>query len=221
MSPAGEAHRPSHAVRWALGVGAAVMVAIGLVLLFLLTLTTNNRVLYERNYAWLFGINVVVAALLAAVLAGWVAAAHALAARAVWQSPAGQAGCHFALVGLAPGLMIYFVSYQFVSRSIESWFDVKVEGALAAGVNLARSTLEMQATDMATRTRNASVQLAQVPDSTAVLALERIRDQLGASDVVLWGAAGQMVASVGQSRFRINPERPTPQQMRTVRQQRA
>ncbi|MGE5331577.1 MAG: HAMP domain-containing protein, partial [Nitrospirota bacterium] len=221
MSPAGEAHRPSRAVRWALGVGAAVMVAIGLVLLFLLTLTTNNRVLYERNYAWLFGINVVVAALLAAVLT-WVGL------RLLMRLRRGRFGSRllvklaaiFALVGLAPGLMIYFVSYQFVSRSIESWFDVKVEGALAAGVNLARSTLEMQATDMATRTRNASVQLAQVPDSTAVLALERIRDQLGASDVVLWSAAGQMVASVGQSRFRINPERPTPQQMRTVRQQR-
>ena len=199
MSPAGEAHRPSRAVRWALGVGAAVMVAIGLVLLFLLTLTTNNRVLYERNYAWLFGINVVVAALLAAVLT-WVGL------RLLMRLRRGRFGSRllvklaaiFALVGLAPGLMIYFVSYQFVSRSIESWFDVKVEGALAAGVNLARSTLEMQATDMATRTRNASVQLAQVPDSTAVLALERIRDQLGASDVVLWGAAGQMVASVGQ-----------------------
>ena len=75
MSRTGEAQRPSNAVRWALGVGAAVMVAIGLVLLFLLTLTTNNRVLYERNYAWLFGINVVVAAF--------------------WQPPVGQAGCYF------------------------------------------------------------------------------------------------------------------------------
>ncbi len=222
MSRTGEAQRPSNAVRWALGVGAAVMVAIGLVLLFLLTLTTNNRVLYERNYAWLFGINVVVAVLLVAVLA-WVAL------RLIMRLRRGRFGSRllvklaaiFALVGLAPGLMIYFVSYQFVSRSIESWFDVKVEGALAAGVSLARATLEMQATDMATRTRNASTQLAQVPDSTAVLALERIRDQLGASDVVLWSAAGQMVASVGQSRFRINPQRPTAQLLRTVREQRA
>jgi hypothetical protein len=39
----------------------------------------------------------------------------------------------FALVGFMPGVLIYVVSYQFVSRSIESWFDVKVEGALDAG----------------------------------------------------------------------------------------
>ena len=37
--------RQSRAVRWAVGVGAAIMSAIGLVLLFLLTLATNNRVL--------------------------------------------------------------------------------------------------------------------------------------------------------------------------------
>ena len=80
---------------------------------------------------------------------------------------------------------------------IESWFDVKVEGALSAGVNLARVSLDPLATDMAAKTRNASAQVAQVPDAAAGLVLERIRDQLGATDVVLWNASGQAVASAG------------------------
>ena len=63
------ASRQSRAVRWAVGVGAAVMSAIALVLLFLLTQATNHRALYERNYAWLVGVNVLVALLLLAVLA--------------------------------------------------------------------------------------------------------------------------------------------------------
>ena len=54
--------------RWALGIAGAVMCAIGLVLLFLLMQATNNRELYERHYAWLFGLNVLVAAVLALVL---------------------------------------------------------------------------------------------------------------------------------------------------------
>ena len=49
----------------------------------------------------------------------------------------------FSWVGFAPGLLIYVVSYQFVSRSIESWFDVKVETALDAGLNLGRVTLDV------------------------------------------------------------------------------
>ncbi|MFT4243583.1 MAG: ATP-binding protein [Acidovorax sp.] len=216
------AQRQSHAVRWTVGVGAAIMTAIGLVLLFLLTLATNNRALYERNYAWLFGVNVLVALLLLAVLA-WMAVRLALRLRR------GRFGSRllvklaaiFAVVGLMPGLLIYVVSYQFVTRSIESWFDVKVEGALSAGVNLARVSLDSLADDMAAKTRSASTQVAQVPDAAAGLVLEHIRDQLGASDVVLWNAAGQAVASAGQSRFSLNPERPGAGLLRTVREQRA
>ncbi len=214
--------RQTRAARWALGVAAAVMSAIGLVLLFLLTVSTNNRALYERNYAWLFGLNVLVALLLFAVLV-WVTA------RLVARLRGGRFGSRllvklagiFAVVGLLPGLLIYVVSYQFVSRSIESWFDVKVEGALSAGVSLARATLDTLASDMAAQTRTASLQLAQVPDAAAGLVLERIRDQLAATDVVLFNAAGQPVASAGQSRFDLNPERPAPQLLRNARQQRS
>ena len=39
----------TRAWRWAIGVGLAVIVAIGIVLMFLLTQATNNRALYERN----------------------------------------------------------------------------------------------------------------------------------------------------------------------------
>ena len=123
----------------------------------------------------------------------------------------------FGLVGVVPGLLIYVVSYQFVSRSIESWFDVKVEGALSAGVNLASVTLETVANDMANNTRAASQQLAQVPDAAAGVVLERIREQLGATDVILWNEAGVAVASVGMSMFDLNPERPSNQQLRSLR----
>ena len=62
----------SRALRWAVGAGLAAMVAIGLVLLFLLTQATTNRAMYERNYTRLFALNVVVATLLLLVIA-WIA----------------------------------------------------------------------------------------------------------------------------------------------------
>ena len=107
------------------------MVAIAIVLLFLLTQATNNRELYERNYGRLFAVNIVVAGLLLAVIV-WVALRLASRLRR------GKFGSRllvklaaiFALVGFLPGVLIYVVSYQFVSRSIESWFDLKVEGCL-------------------------------------------------------------------------------------------
>jgi nitrogen fixation/metabolism regulation signal transduction histidine kinase len=126
----------------------------------------------------------------------------------------------FALVGLFPGVTIYFVSYQFVSRSIESWFDVKVEGALAAGLNLGRVTLDTLAADLGNRTRQAATQLSQSTDASPSLVLERLRDQLAVRDVVLWSASGQLIASTGESRFILQPDRPSPQQLRAARSKR-
>ena len=206
------------AFRWTVGVGAGVIVALALVLLYLLTQATDNRELYERNYALLFGLNVAVAILLLVVI-GWITL------RLVLRVRQGRFGSRllvklaaiFALVGLMPGLMIYVVSYQFVSRSIESWFDVEVESALAAGLNLGRATLDTLAADTANKTRQATTQLAETSDATVGLALERLRDQLGASDVVLWSASGQLIANAGESRFLIQPERPSVQQLRSAR----
>ena len=213
--------KSSRAFRWTIGVGLGTIIALGLVLLFLLTQATGNRELYERNYARLLVLNIVVAVLLLLVI-GWIVTRLLLRLRR------GRFGSRllvklaaiFALVGLMPGLMIYVVSYQFVSRSIESWFDIKVEGALDAGLNLGRASLDALALDLANKTKQAATQISETPEAMAGLALERMRDQLSASDVVLWSASGQMVASVGTSRFTLNPERPVSQQLRSARVQR-
>ncbi len=223
MSTGGPASplKSSRAFRWTVGVGVGTMAALGLVLLFLLTQATGNRELYERNYVLLFGLNVAVAGLLLLVI-GWIVLRLLLRLRK------GKFGSRllvklaaiFALVGLLPGMMIYVVSYQFVSRSIESWFDVKVEGALDAGLNLGRVTLDTLATELANKTRVAANQLTQTPDASAGLALERLREQLGVSDVVLWTASGQLIASAGDSRYSLKPERPPAQLLRSARSQR-
>ncbi|MDR7096942.1 ATP-binding protein [Hydrogenophaga laconesensis] len=206
------------AVRWAIGAGLVFMAGVGMVLLFLLTLATNNRAFYEQNFNWLVGINVAVAAFLLLVIL-W------LALRLTVRLRRGKFGSRLliklaaiiGLVGILPGLLIYTVSYQFVSRSIESWFDVRVESALTAGLNLGRTTLDTLAADLSSKTRVAAEGLSRLPNTSAVLALERVREQLGVTDLVLWGASGQALGSSGVSRFDINPERPTPGQLRNVR----
>jgi nitrogen fixation/metabolism regulation signal transduction histidine kinase len=120
------------------------------------------------------------------------------------------------LAGFAPGVLIYVVSYQFVARSIESWFDVKVEGALAAGLNLGRTTLETLSTDLAGKARVAAVQLSSTPDVSAALPLERAREAMGADDLMLWSASGKLIAAAGQSRYQLTPELPSQQQLRNA-----
>ena len=212
----------SRALRWTVGAGLAAMVAVGLVLLFLLTQATTNREMYERNYARLFALNVVVASLLLVIIL-WIAyrLIKRLHQRKFGSRLLVKLAAIFALAGFAPGVLIYVVSYQFVSRSIESWFDVKVEGALDAGLNLGRVTLETLSNELASKARTSAAQLADTPDVRAALPLERTREQLGANDLMLWSASGQLIATAGQSRYQLNPERPTQQQFRNARVQRS
>jgi len=212
----------SRALRWTIGVGVAAVAGVGLVLLFLLTQATNNRELYERNYARLFTLNVVVATVLLLVII-WITARLLMRLR---QKRFGsrllvKLAAIFALAGFAPGVLIYVVSYQFVSRSIESWFDVKVEGALDAGLNLGRVTLETLGGDLANKARSSAGELSSLPDARATLPLERLREQLGASDVVLFSGSGQLIASTSQSKFQLSVERPTAQQLRSARSAKA
>jgi nitrogen fixation/metabolism regulation signal transduction histidine kinase len=212
----------SRALRWAVAVGVAVVVAIGIVLMFLLTQATNNRELYEQNYGRLFALNMVVAGvLLAVILWVFVRLSSRLRRGKFGSRLLIKLAAIFALVGVVPGILIYVVSYQFVSRSIESWFDVKVEGALDAGLNLGRATLDTLSTDLATKARSAAGQLSDSGDNPSALVLERIREQLSATDVVLWSGSAQMIASAGQSRFQLHVERPSAQQLRTARTQRS
>ena len=204
----------SKANRWAWIISLVAMTGAVLVLSFLLSLSTGNRAVYERHYAWLFWVNVTVAGFLVLVI---LLGALRLMAR----MQHGKFGSRllaklaaiFALVGVLPGVLIYTVSYQFVSRSIETWFDVKVEGALDAGLNLGRGTLEAQRNDLANKTRLAAERLADrsggLSPEVQPLALERLREQLSAQDIAIVGSSGQIILSAGSSPRSLLPERPS------------
>ena len=219
--PSAAPRTQAHEIRglgWGVGVGIATMAAIGLVLLFLLTQATNNRELYERNYALLFGLNVFVATILLLVIT-WIGVrlATRVRRRRFGSRLLVKLAAVFALAGFAPGVLIYVVSYQFVSRSIETWFDVKVEGALDAGLDLGRVSLQALSDDLSNKARLAAPQLSSLTDAAATLPLERLRDQLGASDIGLFSSSGQLIAAASQSRFKLTTERPSAQQFRTAR----
>ena len=203
---------------WLLSVVLAILVSLSLVLLFLLTQATQSWDMYEQNYGLLFALNTVLAGFLLLVI-GWLG-------WRLWQRlREGKFGSRllvklaaiFALVGIVPGVVIYAVSYQFVTRSIEVWFDNKVEVALDAGLNLSRATLESLANELLAAVRNADSQLHQEPQTGWPSALEKLRDQLGAAEVSLWQNNGVLVASVSESGYSLQPDRPSAAEWRQLR----
>ncbi len=214
------------ASRWTWIISSVAITGAALVLAFMLAIATNNRSFYERHYGWLFWVNVAVAAVLALVI-------FIALSRLLLRLRRGKFGSRlllklaaiFALVGVLPGVLIYTVSYQFVSRSIESWFDVKVEGALDAGLSLGRGTLDAQVNDLATKTRLAAERLGdslsggkgEVQLQPQPLALERLREQLSAQDVAIVNSSGQVTMASSGSALSIVPERASASMLRSAR----
>jgi nitrogen fixation/metabolism regulation signal transduction histidine kinase len=208
------------ASRWAWLISTVAATGAGLVLAFLLSIATSNPAAYERHYVWLFWVNLAVATSLVLVIG---AAAVRLLMR-VRRRKFGsrlllKLAAIFALVGVVPGVLIYTVSYQFVSRSIENWFDVKVESALDAGLKLGKGTLDSIVTEVANKTRLAANRLGETSGSAQPLALERLREQLSAQDIAILGAAGQTLLSTSDSAVRLMPERPAMALLRQARTQ--
>ena len=206
------------ASRWAWIISTVAATGAGLVLSFLQSIATNTPALYERHYVWLFWVNVVVAALLVLVIG-------IAAARLLLRVHRGKFGSRlllklaaiFALVGVVPGVLIYTVSYQFVSRSIESWFDVRVESALDAGLKLGKGTLDALVADVAAKTSLAAERLGDTTGAAQPLALERLREQLSEQDIAIVGAAGQTLLTTSNSAARLMPERPALALLRQAR----
>ncbi len=208
----------SKAARWATVVALLAVSGLALVLGFVVSLTGEGNRFYERHFVWLFWVNVTVASLLLLVIL-------LAAVRLVVRTRAGKFGSRllfklagiFALVGVLPGVLIYTVSYQFVSRSIEVWFDERVEGALDAGLNLGRSTLDSLVADLSIKTRLAAERLGESRGAPAPLALERAREQLAAQVVSVVGSNGQVLVTAGGGAATMAPERATPAMLRQAR----
>jgi nitrogen fixation/metabolism regulation signal transduction histidine kinase len=213
------------ATRWSALVAATAFVGVALVLLFVLSLTGERGTFVERHIEALLWLNIAVAGLLVLVI---LLAALRLAIR-TRQGKFGSllliklAGI-FALVGVLPGVLIYTVSVQFVSRSIEVWFDARVQNALDAGIDLGRGTLDSLVSDLGNKTRTAADRLADSRTAPTPLALERVREQLSAQEVVLVGGAGQILLTASGSGTviapGIAPDRPSPALLRQARSQR-
>ena len=205
--------------RWVWLVAATAVLGAALVLAFVLSLTGPTEGFYERNFVWLFWLNVAVGGLLLVVVS-------VALVRLALRQRRGKFGTRlltklagiFALVGLLPGLVIYTVSYQFVSRSIEIWFDVKVATALDAGLALGKGTLETLVAELGDRTRLAAERLGDERTALTPLALERLRERLDVRDLALVGANGQILLSAGGGANAALPERPGADALRQARQ---
>ena len=203
--------------------GGAFAAAIGGILWFLLLMSTAaDTVIFSRNYPLLIVLNIVLALGMVA-LVGWQL-------RSLWRDYQAQVfGARlklrlmlmFGVVAVLPGALVYGVSVQFVTRSIESWFDVRVEKALESGLHLGRSALDSLLADLTDKARSMAVELSDIKEASRRSALLRLREEKGVQTAALFSVGGQLLSSATGELANLLPEMPGQAQLKQARSTRA
>jgi len=181
-------------------VAIGIIAAFALLLLVLLSLASSNTQFFDNYFIWLYAANVVIGICLTLVILILVAVIAVRWYRGHFGTRlVAKLAMIFALVGVVPGLILYGVSLQFVSRSIETWFDVKVESALEAGLELGRATLSSSLIELKDEGRIVIDQIRTIPNYSSpaelTLLLSRMRDQFGIQEITIFDSHQAVVAT--------------------------
>ncbi len=112
------------------------------------------------------------------------------------------------LMSLAPGLVVYGVSVQFLIRSIESWFDVRMENALEGGLALGQSALDHVQQEAAKKTEHLAQQLGDLPPILQAARLDDLREAAGVQELGLFDINGNLLGFSSSDRSSTLPRPP-------------
>jgi len=198
-----------------LGSGIA---AVGL---FLLATASSDTTFFAQQYPLLLALNAAFAAMFAALVIYQLGVmARRYRARVFGTRLTLRLFLRFAALAVLPGLIVYAVSVQFLTRSIESWFDVKVDAALEGGMNLGQQVIDQMLTDLQTKARTMALELADMPAAQLVTHLERLRLQAGVPEALVISAKGRLLAAASDDVAKLVPELPSAALLRQARLQR-
>ena len=115
----------------------------------------------------------------------------------------------FTLMAVIPGLIVYLVSVNFLTRSIESWFNVKVESALDGGLKLGQKALDIMLTDLELKAERMALSLSSLPATSQYAALSDLREKTGVQDATIISDQGKIIAVSSNDAESFLPALPT------------
>ena len=172
-----------------------IVVSLLSISLVLLSLATNNPHQTKEINAWLVPLN----GLILIILSGLILYnLYQLVARL----KSHQAGSRytarlvaaFSILTIVPILVVSFFSINFLGDRIDSWFDVKIEGALEDSLELADRALDVRMRQHLFDLEQFAKKMVLLEDSDVILGseMDRKRLQLGAYEMVLFDPANRV-----------------------------
>ena len=200
-----------------------LLIAAGMLIMLgsLLTLakSTSNSANFESLHVWLVLLNAVAAGVLFCVIGYNLIRLfiqyqrNAVGSRLTWRLVR-----TFGLLTIVPVVLVYYFSYQFISRGIDSWFDVRVEGALSDAMELSRTALDMRVRDLLVRTERMAKTLGASDMRSAGYQLDALRRANSASELTLFGGFNNRILATSSSQpGELVPDLPGPEVLLQVR----
>src|SRR5579863_2288246 len=191
--------------------------AVALGAFLLLAKSVQNSAEFARLQWWILLLNGCLVLVLTALVVQKVARlvrdyrAHVPGSRLT----ARTVGIFGALV-VAPLLIVYFSSLEFLNRGIDSWFTVEVKQGLNDAVVLSRAALDLRMREYSQRTQALAHALAGVAPGAVQSRLDGERSTSEALEVALFGARGHIIAASFENPLQTLPVQPPQDLLRQI-----
>ena len=103
----------------------------------------------------------------------------------------------FATVVIIPVTIVYLVSVSFLTKSIESWFNVQVESALQGGLSLGQKTLDILLKDMELKAKSMAYSIGAADESSGPEILNDLREKFSIQEAVIFDANSKILGVSG------------------------
>jgi nitrogen fixation/metabolism regulation signal transduction histidine kinase len=219
MVTPGVSNAPPRRLRW-VAVGQGVLwAAIGLGAFLLLAKSVQNSPEFSRLQIWILLFDICGVIALSVLLARklWRLVrdyrAHVPGSRLTARTVA-----IFGALVIAPLLIVYLSSLEFINQGIDSWFKVEVKQGLSDAVGLSRAALDLRTREYAERTVALAEALTRSTAGEVQARLDAERRTSQALEVVLFGAHARIIAASFENPLESLPSAPPPDLMRQVEQ---
>jgi nitrogen fixation/metabolism regulation signal transduction histidine kinase len=180
--------------------GATVLGSIGVALwlaaLYLLASAAQNSAEFDRWLPWILLINISGLLTLFVLLAGklWQLVRdyrrHVPGSRLK-----GRTVAIFSALAVAPILVVYYFSLQFINRGIDSWFELEVSQGLKDTRELSHAALEVRVREFLQHTQIVAHTLSASSDLELIGTLDRERRESTALEFTIVGSQAQILAT--------------------------
>ncbi len=195
-----------------------VSAGLGLILLYLLSLASANTAIAGNYYKVLLYLNVALAIVLVVLVTLQFKSLYKNIKNQVVGSRLNlRMVSAFAMMAIIPGVIVYSVSVNFLTQSIESWFNVKVESALDGGLSLGQRALDALLSDMELKAESMATTLSLQPSRFRYESLNDLREKAAIQDATLLSVNGRIMAVSSGDASSFLPELPSTAELRQAR----